>query len=710
MLKKMVLVTVLCFMSAARAEEGMYPMSDLHRLELKQLGFQCTADEIFNPDSISITDAIVHIGGCTGSFISSQGLILTNHHCAFGAIQQASTPEHDYLQNGFHARTQADEYPAKGYIVRITESYSDVSQQILDAMAQESDFAARTKLKDQKIKEIVAGSEKDNPGMRAEVAEMFPGRTYMLFIYTHLKDVRLVFAPPIGIGNYGGEEDNWVWPRHTGDFSIMRAYVGADGKAADFDQANVPYTPRVFLKIDQKGIQENDLAFILGYPGRTYRHTTSHYLEYESAFRMPWIVEWYGYQIEEMERMSQNDRAVALKLANGIKGLANTCKNYQGKLQGIRRLDLLQQRRDEEKQLQRFINADTLRLASYGQLLDAFASHYQEVQQTAGRDLILDALQRSSTLLQAAYTLYQASLELPKADLERESAFMTRNLDRTKLRLQMSLHDYYQPRDRLFLGILLRKLHDLPPALQPQACRLLPGKDKLAGYLDKSFAKSRLNDAKWVMQHFGATTDVLVRSKDPFILLARDLHPDYQALRELRRARTGQLDNLLAQYVEVKQAFKAQSFVPDANSTLRLTYGHIRGYAPRDAIYSAPFTTVRGMIEKNTGREPFDLPQAVVSAYTRGDFGGYINPALGQVPVDILYDMDTTGGNSGSPVLNARGELIGLNFDRAFEATINDYAWSADYSRSIGVDVRFILWVLDKVSGAADILTEMGVN
>ncbi len=710
MLRKSIIGIVCLLSTLAIAEEGMYPMSDLNRVDLKQIGFQLTANQIFNPDSISITDAIINIGGCTGSFISPQGLILTNHHCAFGAIQQASSTEHDYLTNGFHAKSKTEEFPAKGYTVRITESYRDVSSQILEAVSGDRDFAARTKIKDKKIKEIIAQAEKENPGMRVEISEMFPGRTYMLFMYTYLKDVRLVYAPPIGIGNFGGEEDNWVWPRHTGDFSIMRAYVGPDGKAADYNTANVPYAPRVFLKIDKQGVQENEFAFILGYPGRTYRHTTSHYLDYEESVRMPWIVDWYGYQIEQMETMSKTDRGVAIKLSDRIKGLANTYKNYQGKLQGLRRLDLVEARRQEEAKLQAFIKSDSARQAQYGNLLNEFAAYYQDLHKTSERDMLLDALQRSSALLQTAGTLYQASIELPKPDLERESAYMTRNLDRTKQQLQLILEDYYQPADRLFLGIMMGKLYDLPASLQPHVLRILPGKDKLPDFLDKAFKKSNLHDPKWVMAHFGSSTAELLKTRDPFILLARDLDQDYQMLRELRRARSGRLEQLLAQYVDVKQAYKGESFIPDANSTLRLTYGHIRGYSPRDALYSAPFTTVRGIIEKHTGKDPYQTTDALRAAYAAENFGEYINPALGQVPVDILYDMDTTGGNSGSPVLNAKGDLIGLNFDRAFEATINDYAWSTLYSRSIGVDVRFILWVLDKLSGAEDLLHEMGVK
>lgn len=694
----------------AAAEEGMYPVNDLQKLDLKSAGFALPARTIFNPDSISLTDAVVNIGGCTGSFISPGGLILTNHHCAFSAIQRASSKEHDYLQLGFYASRREAEVPAKGYTVRITESCREVSQSILDAMSAADNFAARSKAKEKKYKELIAEAEKANPGKRAEIAEMFPGKSYMLFLYTYLTDVRLVYAPPLGIGNFGGEEDNWVWPRHTGDFSLMRAYVGPDGKPAEFAAANVPYSPRRFLPLAPQGVREGDLAFILGYPGRTFRHFPARYLQFESSLRMPWIVEWYGYQIESMEMMSRQDRSVAITLSSAIKGLANTCKNYQGKLDGLRRLDLVARRQAEDGELARFIAADTLLQRRYGPLLSDIDACYDESSARFERDKLMDALLGSSTLLSTAYTLYQSGLEMAKPDLERDTAFMERNLTRTKERLPLALGSLYLPKERLFLSQILQKLQSLPAADQPEAIRKLPKGKKLLSTLDHYFAKSRLREGEWALQHFGQPVTELLKSGDPFIALAAGLHPDFVHQREVRRIHSARLERLLADYTDVKQARAGHGFIPDANGTLRLTWGSIRGYSPRDAVYFSPFTTLHGMVEKNTGRDPYQAPAALLALAGQGSQSRYANPDLGDVPVDMLYDMDTTGGNSGSPVLNRYGELVGLNFDRAYEATINDYAWSTDYSRSIGLDVRFILWVLQNISGAQELLQEIGIQ
>jgi len=700
---------LLCLFAAlSAADEGMHPINALQKLDLRQAGFALAARDIFTPDSLCLNDAVVNIGGCTGSFISDQGLILTNHHCAFAAIQRASSREHDYLQEGFYAKSRGEEFPAKGFTVRITESCRDVSAAILDAVNSTTEYSARSKAKEKIFKELIAAAEKENPGKRAEIAEMFPGKSFMLFLYTYLTDVRLVYAPPIGIGNFGGEEDNWVWPRHTGDFSLLRAYVGPDGRPAEYAAANVPYVPRVYLKIQSQGLREGDLAFILGYPGRTFRHYPARYLEFESAQRMPWIVEWYGHQIEKMEEMSRLDRGVAIKLSSAIKGLANTWKNYQGKLDGLRRLGLVARRQAEDADLAAFIAADSARQHRYGTLLADIAACYQESSARFERDKLLDALLGSSSLLSSAYTLYQSGLELAKPDLERDSAFMERNLTRTRERLPLALNTCYPPKDRLFLGEILDKFKALPPDAQPDAIRKLPQGQKLASTLDKYFAKSRLPESDWALQLFGKPAPELLKTEDPFITLAAGLYPEYLRLREFRRANSARLEKLMADYIEIKQLCAGRDFIPDANGTLRLTWGHIRGYAPRDAVWYAPFTTLRGMIEKNTGADPYQAPQSMLTAARQSAASRFVNPDLGDVPVDMLYDMDTTGGNSGSPVLNAHGELVGLNFDRAYEATINDYAWSAAYSRSIGLDVRFILWVLADVSAAQELLQEMG--
>ena len=693
------------------ADEGMYPISEIMKLNLRSKGLEIDPAEIFATDK-SLIFAIVSVGA-TGSFVSAEGLFVTNHHVAFGAVQAASTKENDYIRDGFLARTRAEETQAKGMTARITESFQDVSAEVLSAVKPEMDYAARTKAIERRTKEIVARAEKEKPGKRAEVAEMFAGKTYILFVYTYLKDIRLAYVPPRSIGEFGGEEDNWMWPRHTGDFSFLRAYVAPDGSPADYSAKNVPFRPKRFLRVAARGVSEGDFIFLLGYPGRTFRHSTGSYLAFEEEVRMPYVADWYAWQIGLMEKMGAEDRGVALLHAARIKGLANTMKNFRGKLKGMKRLGLVERRREEEKALQGFIEADEKRKSQNGTTLGDIAAVYDEMRAAYDYETVLDYLRGSVNLVGFAFTVYEAALERRKPDLEREPAYMDRNFPQTKQRLLLSLRNFYEPTDKaLFKELLLRASRLKEPDRIKAVDELFQGdlgEGDIDAYLNKAYETSRMNDAKFVEELLGKTPEQMAALQDPFLDLARALYPAVLEVREKQKARRGALDPLYARLSDIKELYLGKSFIPDANNTLRLTYGRIKGYEPADAVYYGPFTTLRGVLEKTTGREPFDTPAALFDLSRVRDFGAFEHPQLHDVPVCILYDTDTTGGNSGSPVINARGELVGVNFDRTYEATINDYAWSEEYSRSIAVDIRYVLWVTQKFAGAGVLLKEMGL-
>ena len=695
------------------ADEGMYPISEIYKLNLKAKGLKIDPRAIYNPNRASLIDAVVQLSGCTGSFVSSEGLIITNHHCAFGAVQAASTRENDYVTFGYHAPTQKDEIQASGISARILESYRDVSKEVLSVINNKVELAERTKAMDKKIREIVAETEKKYPGKRVEVSEMSPGKVYVLFLLTVLRDVRLVYVPPRSIGEFGGENDNWVWPRHTGDFSFLRAYVAPDGSPAEFSVNNVPYHPKKFLTVNPAGVEEGDFACALGYPGRTFRHRTSHYLAYEENYRMPYIADLFDWQIATMEEMGKNDRAIALKHDARIKGLANTMKNYRGKLLGMKRLHIVENKQAEERLLQQFINAEPQRKALYGSVLDDIGTVYQEMTDHATSEMVLDNLRSSSTLLSLGFTLYESALDLQKPDLERLPAYTERNLNNTKANLKQGLRNYYEPTEKAFLKHILLQALALPENQRIEEIdRQFKGRseEEITRIIDQAFAQTKLTDESVLAAAFGKPVAELDQLNDPFIRAAKMLYPTYQQLRETRQRRDGALSKLSALLIDVKQQYEKTSFIPDANSTLRFTFGHIKGYTPVDATYFKPITTLTGVVEKTTGKDPYATPQKVLDLYKAKDFGRYRSAKLKDVPVAILYDMDTTGGNSGSPVLNAYGELVGVNFDRAYEATINDYAWSESYSRSIAVDIRYVLWVTEKVGGAGHILKELGVQ
>ncbi len=694
------------------ADEGMWPISEINKLNLNGKGLEISPDEIFSPNDLSLIYAVVQVGA-TGSFVSPEGLIITNHHVAYRPVQAASTKEHDYIKHGFLAKHRSEEIPAKGMTARITESFKDVSKEVLSVVKEGMDRAERTKAIDKRKKEIVAKAEKKNPGKRAEVSEMFSGKSYVLFMYTYLKDIRLVYVPPRSIGEFGGDVDNWMWPRHTGDFSFLRAYVAPDGSPADHSPKNIPFHPKRYFQVNPDGVNEGDFVFMLGYPGRTYRHQTSHFWAYDEEVRMPYVVDWYGWQIALMEKMGKGDREITLKHLSRIKGLSNTMKNYQGKLKGMKRLNLVKRKREGEKALQEYILADESRAAKYRDVIKQMGELAQDMRERAEYELILNYLGRSAILTSCACTVYEASIERNKPDLERESAYMDRNFSRTKERLFLSLKNYYEPTDKAVLREMLKKATRLPSELRiPAVDAIIKEKDPekaIDMFVEEAYARTKLNDESVLKRAFAKSTEELENMEDPFLQWAADLYPTYLLQRETSKARKGLYDQLYAQLLDVKQDYLKKDFIPDANRTLRLTYGRIRGYDPMDAVYYNPVTTLDGVVEKSTGKEPFDTPEKIFELYKAKDFGRFVHPDTKSVPVCILYDMDTTGGNSGSPVLDRRGQLVGVNFDRAWEATINDYAWSPSYSRSIGVDIRYVLWVTQKFGGVDYLLKEIGV-
>lgn len=694
---------------AARADEGMFPLSELGRLNLQAKGLQLRPDEVFNPEGIALVNGICKVNGCTGSFVSPKGLIVTNHHCAFDAIQKASTTERDLLAKGFLARDLADEIPAPGYTVRITESYEDVSAAVLAVVTPEMSFTDRTKAIERRRKELEQAAEKANPGLRAEVAEMFTGKTYILFLYTFLRDIRLVFAPPAAIGVFGGENDNWEWPRHTGDFAFMRAYTAPDGSSAAYSPDNVPYQPKRFVQVAPQGANEEDFVFILGYPGRTARHRTASFLRYEQQVRLPAIVDLYAWQIAEMNAAGAEDRSVAIKHAARTRSLANVEKRSRGQIQGLNRTTITADRAATEQQLQQYIEADSGRQARYGQTLAEIDAVYAEMTAAAPFEINFRELKSACRALAFSYAVYEAAVERAKPDLEREAPYMDRNWEQTRQQLLLDVNDWHAPTDERMLAGMLERLASIPAAADVPGLSELLHSPELEEAARQLIQATRTGQAEFIESALQKPAAELAEVDDPLLKLVVKLYPKYVELRELDKAREGQLARAYGDLIDIKREFQAANFVPDANATLRLTYGFVRGYSPSDAIYKKPFTTLKGLIEKTTGEEPYITPTEVLSAWRAGDFGRFVAPKLGQVPVALLYSTDTTGGNSGSPVLNARGQLIGVNFDRTFEATINDFAWNADYSRSIGVDVRYVLWITGVVYGGDNLLAEMGV-
>lgn len=703
---KIIRFTVILFLfliAATIPDEGMYPIMNISKLDLTKAGLKISPDDIYNPKGVSIIDALVNIGGCTASFISEDGLMITNHHCGFGAISRASTPEHNYLENGFVAMTRNEEIPAQGYTARIMESYEDVSDIILSSVKNISDLAERSKAIDAKMRELAKNAEDPNNSITAAVSEMFIGQTYILFKYKTISDVRLVYAPPRSIGEFGGETDNWVWPRHTGDFTFMRAYVAPNGKSAPYSKDNIPFKPKKWLKVNPNGVQENDFVFILGYPGRTFRHMPAQFIQYQEEFLMPFTADLYDFMIKQMEEIAGDDDALKLKYAPNIKGLANTMKNYRGKLLGLKRIKLVNKKYEEEKLLNKFIQSNPDLNKKYGNLLSDINDVYVKMMSQAEADLWLSRFTRFSTSARFAQSLFTYAAEFEKPEAQRKDFLKKRDALKTVL----DGFDY-EMESRLLVK-MLTDAQNFSTDIKVDAVE-----DYLADTDPEEFANQILANEIYSKEKlellYSKTTKDLLSMKNPVLNFFYKIKKQYEVITAENERLDGALSKLMPMFNEVKKEWKQTSFIPDANGTLRLTYGYVKGYAPRDAVYYNPLTTLDGVIEKSMMSDEYQIPEQLYDLYKKKDYGRFADKKTGSIPVAILYNMDTTGGNSGSPILNAYGEIIGVNFDRAYEATINDYAWNESYSRSIGVDIRYVLWVTSKIGGANHLLTEMGVS
>jgi len=698
--------------SKANPDEGMYPLSDLNRAGLKKAGLKISEKDIYNPGQVGLVDALVQVSGCTGSFVSNRGLIITNHHCAFSAVQLASTAINNYLKNGFVAQNQEQEIEAKGLKIRITDSYEDVSNKILNAVANIKDPVERINTIKRKQEELVKQAEKEDPTIKAEVSEMFIGKSYVLFRYKTIEDVRLVYIPRQNIGEFGGETDNWVWPRHTGDYSFLRAYVGKDGKSAPFSKDNVPYQPKKHLKVNPNGVRENDFTFILGYPGKTFRHRPAQYIQYQQEYLLPYVSNLYDFQNRQMEEAGKDNTDIALSLATRIKRNANVLKNYRGKLKGLRGIDLLATKRQEDEALAAFILSKSDLKNKYGTLLNDIADYYKMSDQDALKELWINNIYNSTSLLKVARDLNMLKNALAKEKSPHAAKqLFDLNVETLKKSIKETYESYNKQADQRIFTKMLQDAVAFQGKNQLASIQQLQLNDETAQTFATEMIKgTKLGDQHYMLNTILADAGSLQKFEDKLMSFQNDLNNDISLFAAEQKRREGILNKLMGDYVAVKEVFQSKNFIPDANSTLRLTYGHIKGYSPADATYMKPFTTLAGIIEKgNLGLAEFDYPQEIKTAYLNKNFGPYLQKDLGSVPVNILYDMDTTGGNSGSPIMNAQGELIGVNFDRAYDATINDFAWNESYSRSIGVDIRYVLWVADKIDNAHFILKEMGI-
>lgn len=653
--------------------------------------------------------AVVSLGGCTGSFVSKDGLVITNHHCVTGALQHNSTPERNLMKEGFLAKTKDEEKNA-GPTARVfvAKGFRDVTAQVLADIDKTKDDAARYKLIEKRTKELTAACEQGKPGIRCSINKYFDGALYVETQQLEIRDVRLVYAPSSGIGNFGGEVDNWRWPRHTGDFSFYRAYVGKDGNPADYSPDNVPYHPKEVLQVATEPLREHDFVMVAGYPGRTNRLRTAQEVKDAVEWYYPLRIKELSSYIAALEVAGKDDKAVALKGAAQMRGFHNALTNFRGTLEGLQRIDITAIRQKEDDAAGAKAGKDGKKVDVAGPIDRAREAR----RRTRDRDALATSAMNLPRLLAATLTLARLAEEKKKPDAERDPSFQERNWFRLK-QAQEALEKGYDPKnDEAILATALHLSAELPAAQRPATLKIITGKtapslEEIQAAVKEIYEKTTLADLKTRLAIFDqGTPEELRKSKDPLMKVALALRPIQQQIEDAEKAESGALALARPKYIEALRALHDGVLAPDANSTLRVTYGEVKPW--REASAPQGFTTLAQVVAKSTGQDPFDAPPRLLDA-AKLDNAPFKDDVLGDVPVDFLSDLDITGGNSGSPTLNRKGELCGLAFDGTYESVASDWSFLPKFTRTIHVDIRYVLWVTDRVDHATNVLTELGV-
>ncbi|MCP3097661.1 S46 family peptidase [Myxococcus sp. K15C18031901] len=699
------------------AGEGKWTPQQVLELDpawLRAQGLQLAPQKLWDPKrGTGLLAGTVNVGGCSGAFISSTGLVITNHHCAFGVIQEHSTPERDLITQGFTATERKDELPGKGARVQVPRAFTDVTAQVLAAVPQGADDRARYLAIERKQKELVAGCEK-RPATRCQVATFDGGVNFTLVDAVELQDVRLVYAPPRAVGEYGGEEDNWMWPRHTGDFAILRAYSAPDGASAQYSEKNVPYKAEFFFPLATDGVKPGDFVMVLGYPGRTYRALLAEEMAERQARAYPRMRDVYGEAIRIMEEEGDKDPAGKIAVASNLKGLHNVYKNAGGQLAGLKRGHIVEKQREAEAAVEAWARKSGAKWGGALAAREALLAEQQSNAKVFEREFLLGASTRLARGPAMGTTLGRLAAERVKPDLERRPEYMDRELTRIKDRLEREQKNLFVPAEKKLLAAFVKRAQALGPDERIAAVDTHFGATfdakAVAAKVDAMYAGTQLLTLAERMKMAGESLAQLEARKDPLLAFGLDLAKEQAAMDDAGDRRAGAVLRLRPEWRKAVMAHAGKPVAPDANGTLRVTFAKVQGYAPRDGLVATPQTTLAGMLAKETGEEPFVVPERVSSVAAAKRFGPWVDKKLKDVPVNFLADADTTGGNSGSPTVNGRGQLVGVNFDRVWENVANDFGYNPEVARNVNVDVRYVLWMLDQVENADALLRELGVR
>lgn len=714
-LKCLTLAAILGFSSlsgmASTPDEGMWlPMLiNKNYDEMKRLGFKLTADDVYQVNNSSLKDAIVSLGFCTGEMISAEGLMLTNHHCGYGSIQYHSSVEHDYLTDGFWAKTREEELYSPEMVASFLVRMEDVTVKILKETNGLPDAEKDAKMRE--VTKTLTAEATKGTHYTAIVRDVFGGNQYLLFVYERFPDVRMVGAPPSSIGKFGGDTDNWMWPRHTGDFSLFRVYMGKDGKPAPYSKDNVPYKPKKHLPISIKGVSKGDFSMVMGYPGRTNRYAFSRELQNSVEKVNPAIVALFGKRLEVMKADMDKDASVRIKLADGYASIANTWKYYIGQNEGLLKLDVISGKQELERKFVKFANSTPSLKAKYGEVFTNVDKLYDDYKPYILRNTYLNVTTSTNGLYQYAALSKGLADALKKNDKDAIAAEVKKLQDGMEERFK----DYTPETDQKVLAALMTLYYnDIPKDQRLPLLDEIQKKYK-AKTPEESFRKFTADMYKrsiWASQErlnaFLAVPDLKKLEADPayqFYVKAGDFRKTYiDHVNSFSAAIAVQKKAYIAGLMEM---FPNREMYPDANSTMRVSYGKISDYSPKDGVEFSYYTTTRGILEKfDPNNEEFVVPQRLIDLIKEKDFGQYAD-AKGELVVAFLSDNDITGGNSGSPVINGNGELIGCAFDGNWEAMTGDLVFDKNYKKTISVDIRYVLFIIDKYAGATHLINEM---
>jgi hypothetical protein len=698
----------------AKADEGMWLpllLNDYNYEEMKRLGLKLTPEQIYSINNSSVKDAIVSLGGfCTAEIVSKEGLLFTNHHCAYDAIQEHSTVEHNYLKNGFWATSKDKELHVPGLTVTFLVRVEDVTERILKI--KNGDDEDKDRLVSQEM-ELIKAEATAGTDYRAELKSMFDGNGYYMFLYQTFNDVRLVGAPPSSIGKFGGDTDNWMWPRHTGDFSILRVYANQDNEPAEYSLDNKPYTPKHVLPISLKGVKDGDFTMIMGYPGSTDRYFTSYEVTEQQEVLAPAVIKIMGERLRIMKEEMDKDEAVQIKLASNYASLNNTYKYFKGNLRSLNKFDLASEKAEEEKAFEAWVAADKKRQDEYSGVLSQIGDLVEGHAEAAELSYTMNFAAFAPGFVNKGFGLRRVA-----TTMDRDAAEANEMANGMIDGLDESYKEYDAATDKRIFAMALTFLHDMPEDKRPdiflsktwgKRAKGETFEEQVNSYAEYVFSKSVLVDRSKMEKMLGKVKSKKV-FKDPGIEYVNSILNCYIA--NVLSATSGygsELGRLRGVYMKgLMEMHPDKQFYPDANSTMRLTYGTVGNYKSWEGKPYDTQTWGSQILDKEKpGDHEFDVPEKLHDLLKSKDYGEYAQD--GKLPVCFLHNTDITGGNSGSPVINGEGHLIGIAFDGNWESMMSDLKFQDEYVRTISVDIRYVLFVIDKYAGAQNIIDELEI-